>query len=31
VEEDYSKHDKARKRRQIEAFRDLDADAPPVT
>ena len=29
-EEDYSKHDKARLRRQIEAFRDLDPNAPPV-
>jgi D-glycero-alpha-D-manno-heptose-7-phosphate kinase len=31
LEEDYSKHDKARDKQQIEAFRDLDADAPPVT
>jgi D-glycero-alpha-D-manno-heptose-7-phosphate kinase len=30
LEEDYSKHDKARDKQQIEAFRDLDADAPPV-
>lgn len=31
LEEDYSAHDKARSRQQIEAFRDLDDDAPPVT
>ena len=30
LEEDYSQHDKARDKQQIEAFRDLDADAPPV-
>ena len=28
VEEDYSAHDKARDKQQIEAFRELDADAP---
>jgi D-glycero-alpha-D-manno-heptose-7-phosphate kinase len=31
LEEDYSKHDKARVKQKIEAFRDLDDDAPPVT
>ncbi|HTA94757.1 MAG TPA: kinase [Verrucomicrobiae bacterium] len=28
LEEDYSKHDKARSKKQIDAFRELDADAP---
>ncbi len=28
LEEDYSAHDKAREKQQIEAFRELDADAP---
>ena len=28
LEEDYSAHDKARDKQQIEAFRELDADAP---
>ena len=28
VEEDYSAHDKVRDKQQIEAFRELDADAP---
>ena len=28
VEEDYSAHDKVREKQQIEAFRELDADAP---
>lgn len=31
VEEDYAKHDKARARQQIEAFQELDADAPGAT
>jgi D-glycero-alpha-D-manno-heptose-7-phosphate kinase len=28
IEEDYAKHDKARAKQQIEAFRELDANAP---
>lgn len=31
LEEDYSAHDKARSKQNLEAFRDLDDDAPPVT
>ena len=31
TEEDFAKHDKARSKRQIEAFSELDANAPGVS
>ncbi len=31
IEEDFAKHDQARRRRRIEAFRELDANAPGAT
>jgi D-glycero-alpha-D-manno-heptose-7-phosphate kinase len=31
LEEDYSAHDKVRDKQQIEAFRELDANAPGVS
>jgi D-glycero-alpha-D-manno-heptose-7-phosphate kinase len=31
MEEDFAKHDKARSKRHIEAFSELDAETPPAT